>query len=132
MTQAAQTRIFGRSGHNHRTWPTGFRALAAGKSSKSLLCWYKGFCEDVGGIEPVRALTVLELFAGLASPLHCLPAIARGDNMTLPTPPETPDPMIDDPALPDTTPERDPPPTMPPVIPTPVGDPPADEPPAVL
>ena len=79
-----------------------------------------------------QALTALELFVGLASPLHCPHANARGDNMTLPIPPETPDPMIDDPALPDTTPERDPPPTMPPVIPTPVGDPPADEPPAVL
>ncbi len=50
--------------------------------------------------------------------------------MSLPIPPETPDPMIDDPALPVPPPDQEPPPTMPPVIP--VGDPPAEEPPATL
>jgi hypothetical protein len=52
--------------------------------------------------------------------------------MNIPIPPETPDPMIDDPALPVPKPEQDPPPTMPPVIPGPVGDPPPEEPPAIL
>ncbi|SQF98664.1 Uncharacterised protein [Paucimonas lemoignei] len=52
--------------------------------------------------------------------------------MSIPIPAETPDPMIDDPALPTPKPDVDPPPTMPPVIPTPVGDPPAEEPPAIL
>jgi len=50
--------------------------------------------------------------------------------MTLPTPPETPDPNIDDPNLPPPEPERDPDdlpiqPTEPPTV----GDPPSQEPP---
>jgi hypothetical protein len=52
--------------------------------------------------------------------------------MSIPIPAETPDPMIDDPALPVPKPDVDPPPTMPPVIPTPQGDPPSEEPPAIL
>jgi hypothetical protein len=52
--------------------------------------------------------------------------------MSIPIPPETPDPMIDDPALPVPTPEQDPPPPVPPVTPKPMGDPPAEEPPAIL
>ena len=51
--------------------------------------------------------------------------------MNIPIPPETPDPMIDDPALPEPTPEQEPP-TTPAEIPSPVGDPPIQAPPAIL
>lgn len=52
--------------------------------------------------------------------------------MNIPIPAETPDPMIDDPALPVPKPEQEPPPTMPPTSEPPKGDPPAAEPPAIL
>ncbi|MEB0042052.1 MULTISPECIES: hypothetical protein [unclassified Pseudomonas] len=52
--------------------------------------------------------------------------------MNIPIPAETPDPMIDDPALPVTPPEKDPPPTMPPVMEPPKGDPPPEKSPAIL
>jgi hypothetical protein len=64
----------------------------------------------------------------------CLPTlrVKEGKAMTIPVGPETPDPMIDDPALPVPKPDEEPPPTMPPVIEPPKGDPPTQEPPAVL
>jgi len=54
----------------------------------------------------------------------------RGLAMNIPTPPETPDPNIDDPSLPPPVPEQDPDelPIKPTVPPT-VGDPPSQEPP---
>lgn len=52
--------------------------------------------------------------------------------MNIPIPPETPDPMIDDPALPVPKPEQEPPSTPPEVTPDPIGDPPPNEPPAIL
>lgn len=52
--------------------------------------------------------------------------------MNIPIPAETPDPMIDDPALPAPKPEQEPPPTMPPTSEPPKGDPPSAEPPAIL
>ncbi|WP_176469830.1 hypothetical protein [Pseudomonas sp. Irchel 3A5] len=52
--------------------------------------------------------------------------------MSIPVPAETPDPMIDDPALPVPTPDQEPPSTSPEVTPDPIGDPPPNEPPAIL
>jgi hypothetical protein len=59
-------------------------------------------------------------------------ALKEGEAMNIPIPAETPDPMIDDPALPVPKPDEEPPSTMPPVIEPPKGDPPAQEPPAIL
>lgn len=52
----------------------------------------------------------------------------RGQSVNIPLPPETPDPNIDDPALP---PPKDDPDELPikPTMPPTVGDPPSEEPP---
>lgn len=49
--------------------------------------------------------------------------------MSIPIPPETPDPNIDDPTLPPPEPEEDPEEPTKPGPPPPVGDPPNEEPP---
>ncbi|MBX8580864.1 hypothetical protein K5D51_14935, partial [Pseudomonas cichorii] len=54
------------------------------------------------------------------------------NTMNIPIPAETPDPNIDNPALPVPPPAEEPPPTMPPVIQPPAGDPPPQEPPVIV